>query len=175
MSFLKRLFILGIICLAAASGCSTADESRIPPDFIFVMDVESAGGGVAQHVNIRINTKGEGRYERYDTGGVVKGDANDMVTYEADQIVETGEFRVREDELVQLWEALDENNFFELTGDYRMAIGHSYAFIMVQAYGQRHQVFNIGLEVPEIKAVVEATEVVLPEGVDVVYRAGFVP
>ncbi len=123
-------------------------------------------------MHIRINAGGAGRYERYETGGVIRGDANGRVTYEPDQVLAVGEFTLAEDELRQLWKAIKENNFFALTGDYRMAMGHSYAFIRVEADGRRHQVFNIGMEVPEIRAIVEATEAVLPEDVDLAYREG---
>lgn len=50
-----------------------------------------------------------------------------------------------------------------------MAMGHAYAFFMVEANGRRHQVFNIGMEVSEIKAFVEATESILPEAVELEY------
>lgn len=176
MSLYKYLLMLITLCLVGASGCSGDDAGDVPADFAFVIDVESAQdneAGAAQHVNIQINARGEGRYERYDSGGVIRGDANGRVTYGADQVLAVGEFTLAEDELRQLWAALKENNFFELTGDYRMAMGHSYAFIRVEADGRRHQVFNIGMEVPEIKAIVEATETVLPEGVDLAYREGF--
>jgi hypothetical protein len=175
LSFLKRVRNMGMICLGAASGCFTAGADAIPSDFTLVVDVESADSGVVQNVNIRIDAKGEGRYERYETGGVVRGDTNDMVTYSPDQIVETGEFRVSKDELVQVWKTIEKQRFFELTEDYRMAMGFSYAFIVVPAHGRRHQVLNLGRAVPEIQAVVEAIGGVLPAGVDVVYREGFLP
>jgi len=34
---------------------------------------------------------------------------------------------------------------------------------------------NIGVEVPEIKAIVEATNTIMPEGVNLDYGEGFVP
>ncbi len=172
----KYLFMLMTLCLVVASACSANDAGDVPADFTFVIDVKSAEDNeehTAQNVNSQINAEGEGQYERYDTGGVIRGDANDGVMYGADQVLAAGEFKLEEDELRQLWEAIQENKFFEVTGDYRMAIGHSYAFIMVEADGRRHQVFNIGLEVPEIRAIVEATEAVLPEGVDIEYGEGF--
>lgn len=173
MTFLKRLIISGILCLVAASACSIPGESSVPADFLFVLDADS-GEDVAQNVNIRINAQGEGQYERYNTEGAIRFDENQRLTYKAEQIVDRGEFRVTENELEELWETIDENGIFNLTGDYRMAIGHSYAVIVVTAQGRRHQVFNIGMDVPEVRAVVEATRNVLPEGVDVVYREGFV-
>src|SRR5574341_233915 len=98
-----------------------------------------------------------------------------MVIYEKEQITDTGKFRLSDAELIQLWSTIRNNHFFELDGDYRMAIGHSYAFIKVDAKGQSHQIFNIGMEVPEIKAIVEAIQSILPIGVDVEYGEGFIP
>ena len=174
MAFLKRLIISGILFLGAASACSIPDETSVPADFLFVLDADSAED-VAQNVNIRINAQGEGRYERYNTEGAIRFDENHRLTYGPDQIVESGEFHIGEDELEKLWDTIDEHGIFNLTGDYRMAIGHSYAVIVVTAQGQRHQIFNIGREVPEVRAVVETTRKTLPEGVDVIYREGFVP
>ena len=34
---------------------------------------------------------------------------------------------------------------------------------------------NIGMEVPEIRAIVEATNAVMPEGVDLDYGEGYLP
>lgn len=139
------------------------------------MDARSAGNGTAQDVNIQINATGEGRYERYDTGGVIHQDENDVVTYERSQVVEVGRFKLSEDDLRRLWKEISKNNFFSLTEDYRMQIGSSYAFILVEADGRKHQVFNIGMEVPEIRAIVETTALVLPKGVKLQYGVGYIP
>jgi hypothetical protein len=66
-----------------------------------------------------------------------------------------------------LWKTINDNHFFELDQNYQMAIGHSYAFIKVDADGQSHQVFNIGMEVPEIRAFVEVIQTLLPAEVNV--------
>jgi hypothetical protein len=178
----KSLHLIAICILPLLAACLVTDfglipedekeKGGIPADFLLILDADSADKPV-HNVNIRINAQGEGRYERYDTGGVIRGDENDMVTYDTEQVVEAGEFSVSEDALRGLWEAIEENRFFELTGDYRMAMGFSYAFIVVEADGRKHQVFNIGMEVPEIRAIVEATDRVLPEGVDLAYREGY--
>jgi hypothetical protein len=145
--FLRYLFIVGSLCLLMVGGCVGDDGSDVPADFSVIVDAESAGEP-GQHINIRITATGNGRYDRYDTGGAIRGDANDMVTYDAGQVVETGEFRVDRQALKRLWDAIEDNHFFGLTGDYRMAIGYSYGFIVVEANDRRHQVFNIGMEVP---------------------------
>jgi hypothetical protein len=171
----RYLFILSSLCLLIIGGCSGGDGGNgVPADFFVIVDAESAGEP-GQHINIQINATGKGRYDRYDTGGAIRGDTNGMVTYEAGQVVETGEFSVNEEALKRLWDAIEDSHFFGLTGDYRMAMGHSYGFIVVEANDQRHQVFNIGMEVPEIKAIIEATETVLPKGIDLEYREGYLP
>jgi hypothetical protein len=59
--------------------------------------------------------------------------------------------------------------------DYRMAMGLSCAFILIEADGDRHIVDNIGMEVPEVRAIVEATDAIMPEGIELGYGEGFLP
>lgn len=168
----QHLVVLFAVCMMLMGGCSQA--SVVPADFDFIMDVRPEVGS-AQNINIRINSLGKGRFEYYQTGGVIKYDTNEIVIYEADQVVKAGEFDLTDDELSRLWEAINENNFFELTEDYQMAIGGSYAFILIKADGRQHKVDNIGMEVPEIRAMVEATDAIMPAGVDLDYGEGYVP
>jgi len=174
MSSFRYPFILSLLCFGVGGSCIGDERSVIPADFLLIVDAQSAGQD-AENVNVRIDAGGKGRYERYKTGGVIRSDVNGVVTYEADQVRASGEFKVSSQSLQKLWAAIAENGFFELTGDYRMAIGHSYAFILVEGAGRRHQVFNVGMEVPEIGAIVEATVSVLPDGAALEYRGGYLP
>ena len=169
----RNLLILPLIVVLASS-CSRDYGSDVPTDFLLIVDAQSAADAT-QNINIQIKATGMGQYERYDTGGVIRGDLENMVTYEASQVVETREFNLNRDVLKNLWRALEDNHIFELTGDYRSPRGFSYAFIMIEADGRKHQVFNIGMEVPAIKAMVEATDAVLPIGVNLEYREGYLP
>jgi len=171
----KYPVILLILVTILITGCSTNQTSSIPPDFEFMMDVGRPETGSATNINIRINAQGEGRFEYYDTGGVIQYDLNDVITYKADQVLDSGKFKLSNAELNELWEAINDYRFFELTDDYRMALGSSYAFILLEADGRRHMVDNIGMEVPEIRELVEATDAIMPEGVDLYYGKGFVP
>lgn len=139
------------------------------------MDVRSAGDfeGRPVNVNIHIDANGKGRYEMYDTEGAIEFDTNHMITYSRSQVIDKGQFKLSTAQLEELWASINENNFFNLTEDYRIAIGLSYAFIVVEANGQRHVVDNIGMKVSEIKAIVEATDTVMPDGIDLDYREGF--
>jgi len=175
MRILKYISIVLALCIVMASGCSNTNTSGIPSDFIFMIDARDAGNGTSQNVNIQVNAQGEGRYERYNTGGSIQQDENHKVIYQEAQVVEVGKFNLHEDGLRGLWKTINENNFFLLTGDYRMAMGSSYAFIMIEADGRRHQVFNIGMHVPEIKAIVEATNQVLPQEIRLEYGEGYNP
>jgi hypothetical protein len=174
MLIFKYLFILSSLILSTGKGCPDGKQNNIPPDFLLSVDVKSAGEAV-QHLNIRITAEGKGQYDRYKTGGVIREDNNNMITYNEDQVLESGEFLVKQDEMKKLWGAITENHFFELTNDYRMAIGHSYAFIIVEAEERRHRVFNIGMEVPQIWEIIKAIEMVLPDELDLEYREGYVP
>lgn len=177
MQFCKYnpLKVLLILSLVAASGCTTPNTNSIPPDFNFILDVHSPEKQTAQNIYIQINAKGKGHFERYNTGGTIHLDTDDMIVYESDQVVGTGNFKLRDEQVEQLWHVINENDFFQLTGDYRMAIGYSYAFISIEANNRSHQVFNIGMEVPEIRAIVEMINSMLPAGVVIIYREGFVP
>ena len=128
------------LCLVTAAGCSTASMRGVPADFRFVMDAGSAASATGQNVNIRIDARGQGRYEVYDTGGSIEFDEDNMVVYKRAQVVKAGRFKLQEQELRQLWELVIKQNFFALTGDYRMEIGSAFAFVMVEAEGRRHQV-----------------------------------
>lgn len=167
--------ILLFIGMMLVNGCSANETSSVPSDFSFLMDVRSAERGSAQHINIQINAKGKGQYDVYDSGGEIRYDLNDIVTYDADQVVKTGKFDLSNAELGQLWDAINQNRFFELETKYQMAMGHSYAFIMVEADGRKHMVDNIGVEVPEIGALVEATDALMPNRIDLDYGEGYVP
>ncbi len=169
----RNLLIL-LWIVVVASSCSRNYGNDVPGDFLLIVDAQSAAEAT-QNINLQIKANGKGQYERYDTGGVIRGDLENMVTYEASQVVETREFNLNRDELKNLWRAVEDNNIFELTGDYRSPRGFSYAFIMIEADGRKHQVFNIGMEVPAIKAMVEATDAVLPIGVNLEYREGYLP
>ena len=175
ISLQKYLFMLIIMLLAATSGCSPENKGSVPSDFVLILDVSAAQADLAQNVNIRIDAYGMGQYELYNTGGVIRSDTDDMVIYGTEQIVDTGKFQLSDAELLQLWKTINANHFFELDEDYRMAIGHSYAFVKVDANGQSNQVFNIGMEVPEIKAIVEAVQILLSTEVNVEYGEGFQP
>ena len=174
-SSVKYLFILITMLVTATSVCPPGNKAGVPSDFVLILDVTAMENGLAHNVNIRITADGRGHYERYNTEGVIQSDTAGMVIYGAEQIVDTGKFQLSDAELIQLWRTINDNNFFELEGDYRMAIGYSYAFLKVDANGQSHQVFNIGMEIPEIRAIVEAIKILLPTGVNIEYGEGFTP
>jgi hypothetical protein len=175
MATLKYLFILITMLVTATSGCSPGNKGSVPSDLVLIMDISAAEGGLAQKVNILITADGRGHYEHYNIEGVIRSDTAGMVIHGAEQIVDTDKFQVSDAELTQLWRPMNDNNFFELEGDYRMAIGYSYAFIKVDANGQSHRVFNIGMEVPEIRVIVEAIKILVPTGVNIEYGEGFTP
>jgi hypothetical protein len=141
------------------------------------MDVRSTEDDLTGniHVNIRINARGSGRFEYYDSGSGIRYDLDDIVTYDASQVVRSGKFKLTDEKLGHLWDLLDQNHFFELEEHYQIALGHSFAFIMVDANHKRYMVDNIGLEVPEIKAIVEAMGTVLPQEIKFEYGEGMAP
>lgn len=166
--------IILVLSTTLVTGCSANETGSVPPDFSFVMDVRTSEVGSANLINIKIDAKGRGQFEVYDSGGEIRYDLNDVVIYEADQIVRDEKFKLSKADLEQLWNAINENKFFELAEYYQMAIGHSYAFIMIEADGRKHMVDNIGVEVPEIRALVEATDALMPEGLDLDYGEGYI-
>jgi hypothetical protein len=165
--------VLTIIVLL--SGCTQNPESPIPSDFYFMLDVRSADPGSTQNIHIQIDASGEGTYQYYDTGGVIQYSPDHVVTFDNNQVVRDGAFRCSQTELARLWQAILDQQFFSLADYYEMALGHSYAFPLVQADGQKHMVNNIGMEVPEIREVVESSQVLLPAGVEIEYGEGYIP
>jgi hypothetical protein len=171
------LIILLVSGILLFTGCRADSTNNVPSDFLFIIDVKSAGDfeGSTVHINIKIDANGRGRFELYDTEGAIQFDLNHMVTYQQSQVIEKGQFKFSDDELEGLWNAINENGFFDLTEDYRMAMGFSYAFIVVEADGERHIVDNIGMEVPEVRAIVDATDALMPDRVDLEYGEGYLP
>jgi hypothetical protein len=178
MSHFKSSIILTILCFAVISACTAQEKTTsIPSDFLFVLDARRAkddmGGNI--HVNIKIDARGKGQFEYYDTGSSIRYDLNKIVTYDASQVVKSGKFRFTEEKLGQLWELLNKNHFFDLEEYLQMEIGYSFAFIRVEANGKSHMVNNIGMEVPEIRAIVEGIGTILPEEITLEYGKGFTP
>lgn len=170
--FLKYLVLILLILVSA---CSTKRTAILPSDFSFVMDVRTSEKGSPNHIHITIDSKGRGRFVVYDIEGVINYDLNDVVIFSKDQVIRKGKFHLTPDEQERLWTAIHQYQFFDLAEDYRMAIGHSYAFIMIEADGRKHTVDNIGLEVPEIQALVEVTDAVVTEELELEYGEGYVP
>jgi hypothetical protein len=178
MSFFKKVFILTFFCILMTSGCSNEDDpSRVPSDFVFVMDVRAAENKLTEniHVNVRINARGKGRFVYYDSGAGINYDPNGIVVYDRSQVVRSGKFRLTDEKLEQLWDLLNDHGFFMLDGHYQTALGFSYAFMMVEANDTKYMVNNIGMEVPEIRALVEAIGEILPEEIKIEYGEGFRP
>lgn len=174
-SLSKGLSAAYLLVVLLAPGCSPIRGSNIPEDFHFMLDVRNGEPGTSQNINIQIDAAGDGRYEFYETGGVLHYDPDYFITYESDQVVKAGDFKLSEGELSRLVQSIVENKFFELTDHYEMSLGHSYAFVFVQMDGTEHKVNNIGMDVPEIRGMVQAVQDLLPTGIDIEYGEGFIP
>ena len=174
----KQSFILAALALTVISACSAKPKSgSVPFDFAFMLDADSRAINPPEilNVNIKIDAQGRGSFEYYDNGGMTSYTSEYIVTYEPDEVVKSGKFRLTDSELKQLWDTLNENRFFELDERYEAQVGYSYAFILVNANGKRYIVNNIGVEVPEIRAIVEGVDEILPSAISMEYRQGFTP
>ncbi len=167
----RYLIYTHFFCWLLLAGCDQlASNPGIPSDFHLIVDADSAVSdqeAPAQNVFIQIYADGQVVFDRYNTHGAISFDEDHMVTYSADQVIESGEFALNSRQLESLWNAIEEIDFFALTDDYRMSIGLSYAFMLVEANGQRH--------VAEIKTIVETLNSFLPGDAMIVYREGFLP
>ena len=176
MEYRKFLFFLLALSLVLNGACTPREKpAAIPADFVFVLDArarENQPRG-SQHFHILIDSHGAGRFDGYNPKGVLHYDMNKMVTYDPSQVVRTGTFELTNKELNRIINLLDENHFFTLKENYQMELGDSYAFLMVQMNGQKHIVDNIGMEVPEIRAIVEGVNILLPDEIDLQYGKGF--
>ncbi len=165
------LWVLIALSMVATNGCASLSRRDVPRDFMFLLhaDVPSQEGQAAQNVFIRINSRGQGHFERYNTGGIVRYDESGMVAYEREQVVDTGDFKLRGQQVKRLWQAIRDNNFFQLKGDYLREFDTYYAFLVIEANGQTHKVDNVGVEVPEIGVILDRLRSMLPLDVAICY------
>lgn len=166
-------FTLLLVAVLLLVACSPKAADTVPKDFSILLDVRNAEKGSPNNFHITINSKGQGYFEEYDTNGAIQYDLDHIVTYSPDQILRTGKFKLTTAQRKQLWNVIEENQFFELNEDSRIQLGFSYAFLLVTADGQEHKVDNIGLEVPQIRTIVETVAAMLPSGVDIDYGEGY--
>ncbi|MCB9144092.1 MAG: hypothetical protein H6635_01885 [Anaerolineales bacterium] len=175
---MKRLlpdaFVLIFLALwaVALGGCLSKPAATPPSDFFIVLDARSEDR--ATNINLRIDSQGDGQFERYDTGGTILYDENNMVMYDQAQVVDKGTFQLSAEQLRSLWNTINSNGFFQLEDDYRMSIGYSYAFISIEANGQKHIVDNIGMEVTEVRAIVKSVNSMLPANIKIIYGEGYI-
>lgn len=140
-----------------------------------MMDVRDKDRQTAKNVNLRIHANGKVEYDIYATGGVIHYDENDRVRYGKNQIIQEGRFSLTPDQMEILWQTINRTRFFELADKYQMQIGYSYAFILIEANGQEQMVDNIGMEVPEMRALVEMVAALMPYDINIEYGEGFKP
>lgn len=170
---MKKILLLTIMMLLSA--CSTPVTENIPSDFYMMMDVRDSDSEIAQNINLRIHANGNVEYDVYATGGVIHYDESDVVSYEKSQIVRDGEFRLTAAQMETLWKTVNDEHFFELSDKYEMQIGYSYAFILIEAEGKKHMVDNIGMEVSEMRALVETVAAMMPDDINFEYGEGYIP
>ena len=151
-----------------------SQETMVPSDFSLLINVRSARG-FTNHYHILIDATGRATYKLYDTGGTIEYDTDGMIKVPITKIVETGKFELNQQQLNKLQRALEKNAFFTLERDYQMAIGHSFAFVHATMDGQQHTVDNIGMEVPELRAIVSTVQQILPTKIKIDYGEGFKP
>lgn len=163
--------ILFLLILLSVLSC-TPQESMVPSDFSLLVNVRSAHG-FTNHYHIQIDANGQGKYTLYDTGGTIEYDTDGMIKVPITRIIETGKFELSQSQLSKLQRALEKNGFFALERDYQMALGYSFAFIHATMDGQEHTVDNIGMEVPELRAIVSAVQDVLPAKIKLDYGEGY--
>ena len=178
MLFRILIFSLFLCCVFFAGCILTENTAGVPSDFFLILDAHSAitsEDAPAQNVHIQIDADGRVVFDRYDTDGAIVFNEEHMVTYTAGQVLDNGEFRLNHNQLKELWNLIEETRIFDLSGDYRMSMGFSYAFMMVEANGRKHIVDNIGFELAEMKTIVELMNSFLPENASIVYREGVLP
>jgi hypothetical protein len=175
----RTLIFLLFLCCIFIAGCNpTENTPGVPSDFLLIFDAHSAissENAPSQNVHIQIDADGRAEFDRYNTDGAIVFDEEHMVTYTAGQVLDNGELMLSNSQMEALWNSIEEINFFELNDDYRMSMGFSYAFVMIEANGRRHVVDNIGLELAEMKTIVELMNSFLPENASIIYSEGVSP
>jgi hypothetical protein len=173
MKEVKILLVIAVLSVIQLIGC-TGKETGIPDDFSFLINVRSTQG-YTNHYHIEIDSLGKGSYILYDTEGSIEYKTDGMIVVPLFKTIERGKFDLTQQQLSSLLRVVEENSFFTLEEAYQMSLGHSFAFIAVTLDGQTHQVDNIGMEVPELRAIVSGVQGLLPARINIDYGEGFVP
>jgi hypothetical protein len=167
---MKNLLMLWVwIFIIGFAGC----VEKFPTDFRVVIDgnrAESVADTTTEHVYLEIGPNGKGNYIIYDTGGTITHDPEGKIVIQPEQILEEGLLRLNRDEMVRIWQGIEDYQLFDLTEDYRMSIGGTYAFLILTANEQTLTVDNIGMEVLEIEAFFNTLNTVLPNELALEYN-----
>jgi len=174
MRFNKERLILSILFLLLIPSCTPPAMPHVPEDFDFVLNVRQKDRP-GYHYHIHINAKGKGTYVLYNSQGTIEYDPDGMIVIPLLRVKKWGSFSLKKIQMTALLQTLDDNTFFDLAEDYQMEIGHSFAFIQATIDGQEHTVDNIGVEVPELRAIIENIDRLLPAKIKVDYGEGYKP
>lgn len=135
-----------------------------PPDFEVLA---TAGSLVPDEENrtVRISSDGTGIYERYIPSAV------------GEPPLEEQSFSLDAAELDELWQAVQDNDFFNLNPEYsNPEIGdRTYARLVIRANGTTHEVTTQNIAVPPFDDIVAEIQALTPPGVELIYDTSDTP
>ncbi|MBN2029142.1 chitobiase/beta-hexosaminidase C-terminal domain-containing protein [bacterium] len=133
------------------TGTYTIIEETVPLDF----QVSATAGGmlpIDESINILIIHNGEGHYSRYISGG-------DPI-----EPLEESAFTLTGEALEQIWQSVQENDFFNLNNCYADTniFDRTFAHLIVWANGSGHDVSTMNMAVPAFDAIMDTINSVIP-------------
>lgn len=133
-------------------------SAAVPPDF----ELQATSGSLGpdeENRTIRVASDGSGIYERYIPSAV------------GEPPLEQQNFSLSSAELDQLWQAVQDHDFFNLAAEHsNPAVGdRTYARLLVRANGTTHEVTTQNIAVPAFDDIVAELEALTPAGVNLEY------
>lgn len=145
-----------IINVLSATFTTPVHAQAVPADLLIL---GSAGGAEPweEISSLRIAADGSGSFARYASSAI------------GAPVLETQTFSLSQAQLMQIWQAIQTNNFFNLTSQsHSSIIGRTFARLTVRANSVTHQVITKNIAVAQFDNIVSAINNATPANVDLV-------
>lgn len=156
-SLLSHLFqiTLGLLLVLTAIPAWGQD---VPTD----LEVIATAGGLgpdAEYATVRITTDGQGTYHRFQSGDLTS------------PTLESSTFALNTAEVEQLWQAIQDGDFFNLEAEYAAEdiVDRTYAELNITANGSVHTVTTQNIAVEGFDDIISTINALTPGNADLVY------
>ena len=161
-------FAFSVCMLTLAMALPVCANGAVPPDLEIIAD---AGGLVpdGENVNIRISADGSARYTRYIPSTI------------GDPPIEENSFQLTPQQLEQLWQSIQDNDFFNLAPEHNAPATDdgAYVHLIVRANAVAHTVDAENIAVAALENIISVINSLTPAGNNLEYNifppVAFVP